>query len=1151
MNRRLHRPLRRPHAAPLRAAFYVLLGLTAAACSSGSDNTGGLKTGGNFIVLRTEPETNGQLYLNDPIRIDFSNPVNLASVNLNTFTFQVFDQLGNGLQENVAGTFRLATSPGDDDAAPKRRLEFVPRFPTNDTFDNGGFKPGRRYLIQLVGGDRVNGTVLRDTGGRGLLQPVSFQFATAEGTTPSQLFRNTVPGGPRRVELDVTPQASDNSGSIALNKSGAPPVEVRLRFDQPLNPKSTNIPVKFDPDPLVRSTSNRGNVFLEYDDVTFGPNRWIPAEVELEVNDLTSSTLLLRPVGVLPNNATIRVIVESSVADISGESNVSNAAYNRIFGSFQTQRAYEQQFDALIEEFADSSNIDFAAPFGEPVAEVGPGYVRAGFDFEGTATNLEFEPVVQNVVLNTNFTIVTPKAGAPYNVSGGVFNFKNVKINENVKVQGQGTNPMVFLVSGTFEVAGELSVSGGDGELGDSIGAANFPNKGGFGACGGGTGGDGSPSATLRDSLGGIGNGPLESPLSGGVGGNLACIAGCGRGAGGGGGALATQGDPNFPAQIVPTGSTTNPVNSQPIFPQIQGRGGQGCTGAGGQNSRQLDGGASALAVFVDSRNDNNFWGAAINVNRNLRIAGELSVPIGGGGGGGGGDLSYNNSCTPEDPNFANDSTGGGGGGGGGVLVVKALSDIIIRDTGKITANGGNGGGGELAGATNKGGGGGGGAGGMVVLMSASRIQIYAHGDNFGDRNYDFAISADGGVCKTRSGANPTVLKKYPANGQLINGSGPSYPFQSNYDAAPLGAFGGMGIVQLMAPPGPPAGQTGSNADSTNTILDDNIEFWKLGVSQTGTVKINGLAWRGFPNSVGQYVDDSGNPTPTTEGDIRPAPTLMPTPFAVKSRLRSKWIDTGASVRRSLTTIDNLPRGILAVSGAQAGPRYQFTGTNPTTGYVIPDIVGETATPRFPTIGSPAAILATDESATFLGQPAYVVSVAPNSFPQTVDTYAQFDAELLDGSDSRLGSFRILRQTDSTLTLSTESGSFPAEAASVRLRAKFFEVRVDGVESLGGTYPGTAAGTRAPISNIRIGFAFHTNPASSAGVRYPAQDGTYVYDLEDPAVQDAIRVLGAAFVQYDLLFDGQYLGPLGGIPPALSSDTPRPELHFLRLPMAF
>ena len=177
--------------------------------------------------------------------------------------------------------------------------------------------------------------------------------------------------------------------------------------------------------------------------------------------------------------------------------------------------------------------------------------------------------------------------------------------------------------------------------------------------------------------------------------------------------------------------------------------------------------------------------------------------------------------------------------------------------------------------------------------------------------------------------------------------------------------------------------------------------------------------------------------------------------------------------------------------------------------------------------------------------------MAPNSFPQTVDTYAQFDAELLDGSDSRLGSFRILRQTDSTLTLSTESGSFPAEAASVRLRAKFFEVRVDGVESLGGTYPGTAAGTRAPISNIRIGFAFHTNPASSAGVRYPAQDGTYVYDLEDPAVQDAIRVLGAAFVQYDLLFDGQYLGPLGGIPPALSSDTPRPELHFLRLPMAF
>ena len=38
------------------------------------------------------------------------------------------------------------------------------------------------------------------------------------------------------------------------------------------------------------------------------------------------------------------------------------------------------------------------------------------------------------------------------------------------------------------------------------------------------------------------------------------------------------------------------------------------------------------------------------------------------------------------------------------------------------------------------------------------------------------------------------------------------------------------------------------------------------------------LAWRGFPNASGVWVDDFGNPTAIgdNEGDMRPSPILLP-----------------------------------------------------------------------------------------------------------------------------------------------------------------------------------------------------------------------------------------------------------------------------------
>jgi len=1138
------------------------LGLLLAGCSSGGgDSTGTVKTGGDFVVLGTSPTNNGTLFLNDAVHVDFSNPVNLDSANLLTYSFRVRDQIGQQVNEPVPGVFVLGRSPGDAEAG--RRLSFVPRLPTNDAYTNGSFRPGRQYEVSLVGGDRVTGTVLRDQNNRGLKEPVTFRFSTSDGGTPADLFRNVAAGGPRRVGFQITPTpdapgttAPDGPG-VALNKLGAPPVEIRLLFDQPLNPSSLNVPVSVDTDPVTRSEATRGRIYLEYDDVELGERVWIPADVDLERNAVDGATVVLRPVGVLPNNATVRVVVLDTLEDISGESNQNNPTYVETFGSFRTKRSYNQLFDGVVEDFTTTAAVDFAAAFNEPVAEAGPGFVKAGFGFEGTATNLEFEPEVAETILNTNFTSVQPKGGgSPYNVSGGVFNFKNVTIGLGKIVRGQGSNPMVWLVSGKMEIAGTLTVRGGNGERITTTGDANVPKAGGPGSCGGGDGGAGSPSATVRDLKGSTGNGPGNVPLQGGLGGSLACTAGCVRGSGGGGGAMATQGDPNYRVKFVPAGTTGN---VQPIFGQQVGIGGFGCAGAAGTATRTLNGGDAGPVVFTDARSDNNFWGSGIDRARKLRITGELAVPVGGGGGGGGGDLSFNANCNIDDPSFGNDSSGGGGGGGGGVLIVKALGPIIIQSSGSISADGGHGGGGEGGGVSTKSGGGGGGAGGMVVLMSATRIEINARGTGtsftYGDRNYDFSVSADGGVCVTAeesavSGPPPFVRKKYPANG--------SEPMAATaYDAAPLGGFGGMGVVQLMVPPGPLAPP--EPADNTNTVFDDNIRVFRGGVPQTGLDKQRLLAWRGYPNQFGQSVDDNGTVFPTpigdNEGDIRPSPILLPVPFASKSRLRSKWIDTGATKRRPLVDDNDTARGIVTSGGvAVPGPWYEFAGLDPATGYAAYTVQASLGRVNHPAIGTPTPILTKTDTATFLGRPAYRVELTVDlpvpAGDAVADRFSQYEAELLDANNVVVGSFRVLSHTSRQLLLSPDSGALPASATKVQLRAKFFRLVTNGAEGLGATYLGND-GSRVPIANVRIGFAFHQNPGSASAVRFPAAADEFVYNLSDPLVQEQVRALGAPFVQWDILFDGQFKKNTADVPTALGPDTPRPELHFLRLPFRF
>jgi hypothetical protein len=1121
------------------SAIATLVTLTS--CSGGGGApTGEVSASGSFVVLRTMPLNAGTSYLNDPVRIDFSNRVDLDSATLDAVAFQVIDALGNAVAEHVSGQFSLAPSA---DGRPERQLLFVPSLPTADDYGDGGFRPGRTYLVQLVGGERHTGTVLRDRDGKVLLQPVSFSFSTVEGTLAAQLFRNPRAGGPRRASVDgLTIGTASDLGAVPLNLQGAPPVEVRLKFDQALNPQRSNIPVALDTNPLVRSEAARGRVFLEYDDPELGPDTWIPADVELEENGLDGSVLVLRPVGVLPNNAEIRVIVEPVLEDIAGESNSGELNYNRVFGAFHTQAAYGQQFDALVENFDSAAAIDFAAVFAEPLAEVGHGYIRAGFAFEGSPTTIEFEPQAQEVVMNTDFTQVVPKDGPAFNVGGGIFNFRNVHIPQGVTVRGQGSNPMVWLCSGDFVVDGELTVRGGDGARVTTLNSANFPKPGGAGTCGGGSGGAGSPSGTARSAVGATGRGPLQVPGLGGRGGLLVCMAGCyqgdGGGSGGGGGSLATQGDPHYRA----------PAMAGTAFQQRRGNGGMGCSGGAGTRTGVLEGGAAGPLVFVDGRADNDFWGAGVDAHRNLRIVGELHAPVGGAGGGGGGDRSDNGQCGLSDPAFANDNSGGGGGGGGGILIVKALGEIVVSSTGRIVADGGNGGGGEQSGSCNQGGGGGGGSGGMIVLMSARRIAIHAHGNqtrwNYAQSDYDFTISADGGVCTTGTFQGPVVHTKYPANGQAMTTG-------ITYDSNPLGGMGGMGIVQLMAPPGD------NSSDGTNTRFDDNIAVFRGGVEQFGAAKQAILAWRGFPGADGTFVDDAGVPTNIgdDEGDIRPAPILLPVPFGDRSRLRSKWLDTGSSVRRALASEDGEPRGIVTGGEAQVGPTWSFAGlglTGGEPGFLAYVPAGSAdVRPVYPTVVPAVAIASRSTKATYLGQPAYRIELAEPVLGTIPNRYSQYEAELLLESGVSAGGFRIFSHTDRELIVAPEGGLLSTAATRVQVRARFFGVYTNGRQGFGPARVPVGGSDLEPIANVRLGFAFHRDPQSGPAGRFPLDPQQFVHSFDDPGLLAWIAANGPPrYMQWDALFDTSFRA--NGAPSSIvSPGAPRPELRFLRIPFRF
>ena len=101
--------------------------LALGACGGSSSAVGEAGIGGfgrgDFQVVRTAPVNGATIFLNDPVSIDFSTPVDIDSATLSTMTFQALDQQGNPISELVTGTFSVGRANGDDTIANEPKVD--------------------------------------------------------------------------------------------------------------------------------------------------------------------------------------------------------------------------------------------------------------------------------------------------------------------------------------------------------------------------------------------------------------------------------------------------------------------------------------------------------------------------------------------------------------------------------------------------------------------------------------------------------------------------------------------------------------------------------------------------------------------------------------------------------------------------------------------------------------------------------------------------------------------------------------------------------------------------------------------------------------------------------------------------------------------
>ncbi len=929
----------------------ALLGLifASAACSSGSGPSSSSDEP-DLTVDDISVSPMATWKLNRPIDIHFNKPIDFDSVNFNTI------HIATLAGTSATGVFALVDP---------QTVQFQPSCPTLPDSSDAGLQPGGiQYRLQVLGTHGGGVTVLA-LDGEPLEAGISVDFLTPDSSDPQALFLDVVPGPPAPRIRGRSGVPLDAEGATYLELGGDPddrlyfvwdPVNQVGELEEPEFPVPLNLysrpeqqvaVVLFLNQPLEPSTANISTTFVQFEYLSSTSN-WEPVGTDLTLVENCSdagSALRLEPVGLLPQETELRVIIREGFGDIVGDRTLLDTvgfaqmvsdAPDHLPGDDLGEPA--DGADELLESFDSASLEDVEAASANPHADWNNGELVASFPFSGTGgPNGNFDwfiPPGTDFVLDTTSASITGGPGGDQtttqSVINGVVDVRDLFLPGTSSIIIQGPNVCTILATGSVTIDGEIIVDGASSRGVTTLNTTNLPEPGAVGNAGGGKGGTGSYLTTQSTPRGGNAFGPFGQSNGGGQGGETSySTAGieARRGAGGGGGGLGPDVfylfDEN-PSELVRCQELVG-LDGEAGF----GGGRDPGKGAESQSDR-AQGGAKGSTPFFDGTEINDFLGTMLTATGEL-IVGELDQVQAAGGGGAGGNASHTDTfpAVPFDP--TGDEKGAGGGGGAGGLRILAIGPIEVRQpSGRIRANGGQGGGGEnTIGFNRVGGGSGGGGGGHVVLSSASFVSVEGNVTGSGEWYNDdldtghqprivSALGGQGGAGHNNKG------------GSKQNGD----PVTWRCDAVPIAYF------LTTDPKNPPIGDAacwttanmpdqddplgpclGAGGDGSPGILQIHVDDPALNLRFPDIVGSYGLA-----GAAGDDVSRACAPPPTgwKAGDLNLASDLMIPFFGKESVSRSTWIPLGLA--RVKSGDDN---GLV---------EFFFDGTDPADGTVLRDV---------------------------------------------------------------------------------------------------------------------------------------------------------------------------------------------------------------------
>ena len=699
-----------------------------------------------------------EVYVNQEIRVTFTNPVDLVTVNNNSFQMVEF-----GTGKTPPGSFTL-------DPTDPRVLVYRPQL----TFDSSGnpiygLERDKTYFLKIPG-TRLDslGPYIRNRVGSANTNRLQCTLVASRGVFDAS------PGSPGvTVTLDTVKTRDPDGNPIELNVNvparGAVDVyrnsPIRMVFNDVMDPANLANPVSGTSDSIKLAVDADGDTTNDDDQVPISGT----FTLTIDQNALRT-TVVFQPSGGIPSAGhgpnPRRIVLEftSDITDLGG-----NRLINPGLIVFTPELI---DFDPLVltEEFDSSLREDTVRTggtwrFGSLVAGKGGGSGRLGDLIVPIGTVVELSTddedfshlADQPTIFNPTNVLDRP---ADLRVTDGVFEFSRLRIDAGAVLRFRGANPARIYVRGEAVVQGVIDVSGASGllhasnELPGGVGGTPGPN--------GGRGGDGGarPDGTAFSSVCTLCANPGAGPedvldpstyvFVNGTDGEgiefpntidpLATRVAFGQG-----GIAWPQPSPANPALHMP--SILTDVSGLEVDKWIECRAtAPGSPGSGGAHS--LDGGVGILKTgglnpVTQPPDTAPGESSELMIDDTVKsLAPELGLLRGGaGGGGGGGHLQRTqvngfilvdcNVAVPQGSalqvaDYVSHSSAGGGGGAGG-LQITAGRRLIVN--GVIDASGGDGGSGtfpplptnpnDLAQA------GGGGAGGAVLLQSPL-IQVQA-----------------------------------------------------------------------------------------------------------------------------------------------------------------------------------------------------------------------------------------------------------------------------------------------------------------------------------------------------------------------------------------------------------------------------------------